>query len=209
MLKTSIRVLTILFLSFFLYGNIYFWTDENGTKHFSNIAPALNETFEESKESHAVLKKIKSNKKQRYKVLKVYDGDTIQVSGLDLTFKIRLVGIDSPEIGYKGQKSQPFSQKAKKYLTSLLNHKKIAIKSYGTGGYNRQLVEIFLDDQNINLKMLQVGLAQVYAGKHPKNFDSKVYKKAEQKAKQAKKGMWVQGFSYKSPGQWRKEHPRK
>ncbi len=209
MLKTFTYVLLIIFFSFFLYGNIYFWTDENGTKHFSNITPALNETFEESKESRAVSKKIRSNKKQKFTVVKVYDGDTIQVNGLDLIFKIRLVGIDSPEIGYKGQKSQPFSKKAKRYLKSLVDNKKITIKSYGTGGYNRQLAEIFFNGKNINLKMVQAGLAQVYTGKRPKLLDSKAYKRAEQKAKQAKKGMWVQGFSYKSPGQWRKEHPRK
>jgi len=211
MIKALTRICFLLFFSFFLFGNIYFWTDENGIKHFSNVAPPLNETVEELTESHVVFKKLssKNNKKQIFKVLKVYDGDTIKVAGLDLVFKIRLVGIDSPEIGFKGQKSQPFSQKAKHHLVSLVDNRKIAIKSYGTGPYNRQLAEVFVNEKNINIEMIKAGLAEVYAGRRPKNIDSQLYLKEELKSQRSGKGMWTQGSSYKSPRQWRKEHPRK
>ncbi len=210
MIKTFSRICLLLFLSLFLYGNIYFWIDENGTKHFSNIAPPLNEMVEELTESHIVSKKLssKSNKKQIFKVLKVFDGDTIKVAGLDLIFKIRLVGIDSPEIGFKEQKSQPFSQKAKLYLVSLLGDRKVAVKGYGTGAYNRQLAEVFIDDKNINIEMIKAGLAEVYTGRRPKNLDSQLYLKEELNARKSGKGMWTQSF-YKSPRQWRKENPRK
>jgi len=203
MIKTFVRILVVLLLSILFYGNIYFWCDENGTKHFTNIAPPLNGTVEELKESNAVFKN------QLFKVLKVFDGDTIKVTGLDLIFKIRLVGIDSPEIGFNGQKSQPFSQKAKYYLASLLDNKKVAIKSYGTGAYNRQLAEVFVGNKNINIEMIRAGLAEVYTGNRPKNLDSQIYLKEELKARRAKKGVWIQGDAYKSPRQWRKEHPRK
>lgn len=203
MIKTSIHVFFILFLSLFLYGNIYFWTDENGIKHFTNITPPLNETIEEFKESNTVFKN------QLFRVLKVFDGDTIKVTGFDLTFKIRLVGIDSPELGFKGQKSQPFSQKAKHYLENLLDNRKIAIQSYGTGAYNRQLAEVFVNNKNINIEMIRAGLAEVYKGRRPKNLDSQIYLEEETSARRAKKGMWIQDSSYKSPRQWRKEHPRK
>lgn len=211
MAKSLIHVLLICFFSLFIFGNVYFWTDENGTKHFTNISPPLNEQVEELAEHHSVLKTItsKKNQQQQFSVLKVFDGDTIKVKGLDLTFKIRLVGIDSPEIGYKDQKSQPFGQKAKQHLEKLLNHKMIRIKSYGTGGYGRQLAEVFVNDTNINIEMIKAGLAEVYRGKRPKNLDSQHYIKEEKKARSAEIRMWRQGSSYKSPRQWRKEHPRK
>lgn len=211
MTKTGIHVFFILFLSIFLYGNIYFWTDETGIKHFTNITPPLDETVEELNESNVVFQNInsKKNQKQQFKVLKIYDGDTIQVAGLDLVFKIRLVGIDSPEIGFNGQESQPFSRKAKHYLVTLLENRKVIIKSYGTGAYNRQLAEVFVGNKNINMEMIKAGLAEVYTGIRPKNFDSQSYMEEELKASTAKKGMWIQGSRYKSPRQWRKEHPRK
>ena len=211
MITAFVRICFFIFLSLFLYGNIYFWTDENGTKHFSNITAPLDETFEELAERRVVLQKLtaKENQKQRFRVLKVFDGDTIKVTGFDLIFKIRLVGIDSPEIGFNGQKSQPFSQKAKQHLAGLVDNKKITIKSYGTGGYNRQLAEVFIGNKNVNIEMVRAGLAEVYKGRRPKNFDSRAYITEESKAKRARKGMWKQRYSYKSPKQWRKEHPRK
>ena len=203
MIKAVIRFLVIFLLSNLFYGNIYFWTDENGIKHFTNITPPLNETVEESKESNAVFEN------QLFRVLKVFDGDTIKVTGFDLTFKIRLVGIDSPEIGFKGQKSQPFSQKAKQHLAGLVDNKKVAINSYGTGAYNRQLAEVFVNNKNINIEMIRAGLAEVYTGRRPKKLDSQIYLKEELRARRAQKGMWIQGSTYNSPRQWRKEHPRK
>ncbi len=210
MKKLFFRVFFVLFLSLFLFGNIYFWIDENGTKHFTNISPPKNKTVEEQKESQTIFKKLssKKNNARLYKVVKIFDGDTIKVKGFDLTFKIRLVGIDCPETGFKEQKTQPYSQKAKQYLISLLDNKRIAIKTYGIDAYNRQLAEIFYDNKNINLEMIKAGLAEVYKGKRPTNFDSQTYLKEEAYARQAGKGMWRQGNFYKSPRQWRKENPR-
>lgn len=211
MLKKLSALFLTLFLSCFLYGNIYFWTDDTGTRHYSNTSPPSGENVKELEESHEILKKITApeNKGQTFKVLKIYDGDTIQVKGLGLIFKIRMVGIDAPEIGYDGQPSQPFSQESKKYLTTLLENKDIRLKSYGTGGYNRQLAEIFLNNENINIKLIQAGLAEVYTGKRPKLLDSELYLNEAAAAKRATLGIWTQGSDYKSPKIWRQEHPRK
>ena len=211
MIKGFIHIVCLLIFSSLLYGNIYFWTDKNGVKHYTNITPPPDEPIEELEESRAVFQKLKSreNTDQPFTVLKVFDGDTIQVAGLDLIFNIRLVGIDSPETGFNGRKGQPFSQKAKQHLSDLLDSRQVRIKSYGTGGYNRQLAEVFLDGKNINLEMIKTGLAEVYTGKPPKNFDLQIYLKEEAKARQGRIGMWSQGSSYKSPKQWRKENPRR
>jgi len=210
MMKILLRVFLILFLSFFLYGHIYFWVDKTGTKHFTNVSWPLNERVEEQKESQAVFKKLSSPKNKHYPftVVKIFDGDTLQVKGLDLIFTVRLVGIDCPEIGFNGHKDQPFSQRAKQYLIQLVDHKKVAIKSYGTDAYKRQLAEVFADNKNINLEIIKAGLAEVYKGRPPKKLDVAVYLKAAARARQTGRGMWVQGNSYKSPRQWRKENPR-
>lgn len=214
LIKKVSTIIGILLLSIFLLGNIYYWTDEEGIRHYSNVAPPLKtnvEELEELEESRSILKKIKSIKNQAlsFEVLKVYDGDTIKVKGMGLIFKIRMVGIDAPEIGYKGQKSQPFCQQAKNYLSQKVTGKYITLKSYGLGGYSRQLAEVFIHGNNINLEMIRVGLAEVYRGRKPKSLDSAAYYSEEQKAKDTKRGMWVQGSAYKSPQQWRKENTKK
>jgi len=204
MRKSFVVVFLILFSSLILCGNIYFWVDENGTKHFSNITPPFDKAVAELTERNSDFRK-----NQIFKVLKVYDGDTIQVQGLDLKFKIRLVGIDSPEIGFKSHRTQPFAQEAKSYLKHLLGNKKIRVVSYGTGAYNRQLAEVFLENKNINIEMIKAGLAEVYTGKKPQKLDSRQYLVEESMAKRNRQGMWTQGTFYKSPKQWRKENPRK
>lgn len=211
MIKKSFLLFFIFVAGIIFLGNIWFWTDDNGTRHYSNVKPPSGVSFQEMEESRRIEKKLNSRQGKGYlfHVTKVFDGDTVQVTGLDLKFKVRLVGIDSPEIGYDGRPSQPYSQKAKKFLAGLLENKKVTLKTYGTGGYGRQLAEIFLDGENINLKMIEAGLAEVYQGRRPKALNSERYFKNQDKAKNKKKGMWRQGRSYISPKQWRKEHPRK
>jgi micrococcal nuclease len=187
-----------------LSGSMYFWSDTEGVKHFSNIAPPPNETAQRFTEE-----KIKLPKGHQFTVTKIFDGDTIRVEGFGLEFTIRLVGIDTPELGKKGQKSQPYGQLAKQELTRRIHNKEISLKQYGTGGYNRVLAEIFVDAANVNLEMIRAGLAEVYRGKQPNGFDATDYLQAEKSAKHSLKGMWAQGTGYKSPRQWRRQHPKK
>lgn len=201
----------VIFSGFFFLGSIFTWIDENGTKHYSNVTPPPGINADQLKESNSIYEKLstKESKQQSFKVLKVYDGDTIKVEGLGFIFKIRLVGIDAPEIGYKGRKNQPFSRKAKSYLEDLVSGRSVQVKSYGIGGYNRQLAEVYIENRNVNLEMIKAGLAEVYKGKRPDALDSKTYIYEESEAKKNLTGMWIQSSSYKSPRQWRKEHPVK
>jgi len=210
-MKAFLTILGSLFLSSFLYGNIYFWVDKSGTKHYTNIAPPSGETVEERLETRRAFEKLTSgdNFQQTFKVLKVFDGDSLQVSAMDLVFSIRLCGIDSPEMGAKGLNSQPFSLEARSYLETLLNDREITLKSYGADSYHRQLAEVFLDGKNINIEMIKQGLAEVYRGDPPKTLDIQLYLKEEEKARSAGKGVWQLGKTYKSPKKWRRENPRK
>lgn len=210
-MKAFFRIVFSLFLSGFLYGNMYFWVDESGTRRYTNVAPPASGTVEDHTEIHKAFEKLTSreNLHQKFKVLKVFDGDSLQVKAIDLVFSIRLCGIDSPEIGDGYQQSQPFSREAKEYLEDLLNNRELALKSYGADSYHRQLAEVFADGKNINIEMIKKGLAEVYKGDPPKTLDLPLYLKEEKKARKAGKGIWQLGKSYKSPKQWRRENPRK
>ena len=60
-------------------------------------------------------------------VIRVLDGDTIEVLHEKKPERIRLYGIDCPE------KGQPFGQKAKQATSSLLFGKDVRIESHGEG----------------------------------------------------------------------------
>ena len=65
----------------------------------------------------------------QFKVVRVYDGDTLKAVGHDIEIKVRLVGIDTPETSKKkNDPGQPYSQSAKKFLAGLVLNKDVEIK---------------------------------------------------------------------------------
>jgi endonuclease YncB( thermonuclease family) len=97
-------------------------------------------------------------------VTHVADGDTITVITANQTkLRIRMVGIDAPETP-KGTKfpGQPYGKEAEAYLTQLVEGKRVTVEIYGVDRYKRLLATIFLDGKDINLAMIEAGLAEVY-----------------------------------------------
>ena len=140
-----------------------------------------------------------------FKVTRVYDGDTVKAEGHDIKINVRLVGIDAPETSRrKHEPGQPFSQQAKKHLAGLVLNKVVDIQGYGMDRYSRILGVLSLDGKNVNLEMVGVGLAEVYRGEHAPGFDPAPYQQAEKEARNARRGMWIQGDKYLSPREWRR-----
>lgn len=141
----------------------------------------------------------------QFKVKRVLDGGTILVARQSLEIKVRLVGIDAPEVGKKKHETgQPYGRKATKYLVKLLLNKRIIVEEYGTDRYGRILGVVFVNGTNSNLEMVKAGFAEVYRGPSAKGLDLDPYWKAEAEAKEAKQGMWVLGDKYISPREWRR-----
>lgn len=142
-----------------------------------------------------------------YTVLRVYDGDTILISGPGGRKVIRLLGIDAPETSKdKGEPGQPYSKKARQHLAGLILNRTVTLVVYGEDRYQRTLAVVYCDAQDINHAMIQAGLAEVYKGRTPDDFHKAPYLKTEAEARQAGTGMWRQGADYVSPIRWK--HPR-
>jgi micrococcal nuclease len=142
----------------------------------------------------------------QYLVKRVIDGDTFVVFHDGTKITIRLVGIDAPELSNKKRKNgQPFSRQSTQNLAGLVLNKVVDVKSYGADRNGRTLGEVFLlDGKNVNLEMVQAGLAECYRGRPASGLDMEPYWKAEKEAKVAKRGMWVLGDQYRSPREWRR-----
>ena len=214
----------LLTLYFFIplsaHGEIYIWTDKNGIKQFSNISPPKSkqkiklfyeETADKEKLSPLNAPPLSLKNHGKFKVLKVFDGDTIKVKGdNNLVIVVRFAGIDAPETRKRNTPGQAYGEKAKQMVKNMISGKTIFLKTYGTGGYNRVLAEVFTAKGiNINLALVREGLAEIYRGRTPDGFDILPYLKAETAAKRSRRGMWSLGSQYESPRQWRREHPWK
>ena len=76
----------------------------------------------------------------QFKIIKIYDGDTVKAAGHGVELKVRLAGIDAPETK-KGKRKpgQPYSLKAKKFLTGKLLDQMVDIKGLGLAQVRGQL----------------------------------------------------------------------
>jgi endonuclease YncB( thermonuclease family) len=143
----------------------------------------------------------------QYKVIRVYDGDTIKATKNGKEINIRLVGIDAPEISRKKHlPGQPFCLKSREYLSGLILNKVVRIRFYGRDASGKPLGEIFADEVNVNIEMIKAGLAEVYRGMSARDLKMSAYRDAESKAKADIKGIWELRDQYFSPWDWREMH---
>jgi micrococcal nuclease len=122
-----------------------------------------------------------------YLVMLVYDGDTIL---LDDHRKIRLIGVDAPEVQSPYRDEEPFGQESKVYLTSLLLNKKVTltIGDPSKDKYGRTLAYVNLGDVLVNGRIIHDGWARAYRQfYHPWRDLFIVY---EREAKSKRLGMW-------------------
>ena len=112
------------------------------------------------------------------KVVSIHDGDTITVLQGKQQIKVRLFGIDAPEL------KQPYGKKSKQFLTNLIAGQMVEVEENGKDRYRRTIGTIYLNGTDINAQMVENGYAWAY-----RKF-SKKYAPQESKAKSQKLGLW-------------------
>jgi len=121
-------------------------------------------------------------------VRSVIDGDTIDVA----TFgRVRLLGIDAPEIGRGFDTAAPFGREAKDRLASLVLHHWVRLEQEGAAldSYNRHLAYVVREDGLfVNAALVRDGLARVTARTPLTRLDE--LKRAEAEAQAFRRGMW-------------------
>lgn len=127
------------------------------------------------------------------KVVSITDGDTFVVlSEKNEQIKIRLHGIDAPE------KKQDYGNTSKLFLSSLIFNKEVIIEYKNLDRYGRTIGITFVEGTNVNEKMLVEGMAWHFK-KYDKNPE---WATLENKAKEEKKGLWLQSNPI-APWEWR------
>ncbi len=133
---------------------------------------------------------ITSDYDEEVAVKYVIDGDTVI---LDDDRHVRLIGINTPEIGHDGKASQPGAETARKFLTDLLkSDQQIRIKydAEKKDRYRRTLAHLFLSDgTSIQSLILQNGLATTLTIPPDLEF-LPCYQSSEAFAVAAGKGLW-------------------
>lgn len=118
----------------------------------------------------------------------IIDGDTIDLNGQ----RVRYIGIDTPELGRDGEKSDCYAREAADYNRNLAISGKLRMEKdlSETDKYNRLLRYVYLDDgRMINEVLVAEGYAKV-ATYPPDVKYAERFKELERQAKQSGKGLW-------------------
>lgn len=137
-------------------------------------------------------------------IKRVEDGDSVLAEVGEQVVQVRLIGIDSPESAGKHiSKTQPYGPEARNFLKKLIEKKWVKMEGSEHDRHGRLLGTLYLDGEDVNLKMVSVGLAEVYPG-----FSRPEYLEAQNDARTHKLNLW-QSPNRISPLNWRKQYKLK
>ena len=121
-------------------------------------------------------------------VRSVIDGDTIDVSVFG---RVRLLGIDAPEVSHGLDTPAPFGAEARDRLASLVLHRWVRLEQEGQllDVYSRHLAYVIREDGLfVNADLVREGLARVSARTALSRLSE--LKRAEAEAQSFRRGMW-------------------
>jgi len=94
---------------------------------------------------------------QDVKVIRIIDGDTFEIENGD---KVRMIGIDAPELKDNN------GLESKNHLKFLIENKYVSLikdeKNKNKDFFGRLLRYVYLNNYDVNLKMIEDGYANVY-----------------------------------------------
>ena len=135
-------------------------------------------------------------------ISRVIDADTVVLkSDQGINYKIRLLGIDAPEI------NQVYGKEATRYLSNKVLGKNLKVLGKNKDRYHRLLGKLILNGNDINLDLVKNGMAWHYKfyKKSQEKKDQLLYSNAEIYAKVNNLGLWAKKMPM-PPWQWRKKN---
>ncbi len=116
-------------------------------------------------------------------VVKVIDGDSLQIQTNSKKIETRLYGIDSPEY------NQRFSKAAKKFVRNQVQDKNVTVYPDYYDSYGRLVAIVTYGGKVLNQELIVSGYAWVYP-RYCKKEICKRWKKDEKMARETNKGLW-------------------
>ncbi|HKG45374.1 MAG TPA: thermonuclease family protein [Pyrinomonadaceae bacterium] len=122
------------------------------------------------------------------KVIDVSSGDVITIFNLNRPVRIRLLGVDAPEL------DQAFGDVAKKHLADLIYDKSVVVEYAGIAADKSLTGRVLLGSTDIGAQMIRDGAAWVDPGNQHRlsATDLEVYQQSEQAARNERRGLWQQ-----------------
>lgn len=130
-------------------------------------------------------------------VVRVVDGDTIDVMEDGVTVRVRLIGINTPETVDPRRTVECFGKEASRKIKDLLSSGVVRLVNDKTQDthdkYGRRLAYIYTPDGTlVNFELIQQGYAYEYTYRIPYEYQAK-FKEAQRDAREGQRGLWAPG----------------
>ena len=132
-------------------------------------------------------------------VVRIVDGDTVVLESDGARHRVRLAGIDAPE------RNQPWGNAGTRELRHQVAGQHVVVEWYKRDRWKRLIGMIRLDGDDMNLHMVDRGLAWHYKRYADEQTppDRDAYAEAEKAAQDARRGLWSDPQPI-PPWEWRK-----
>jgi endonuclease YncB( thermonuclease family) len=123
-------------------------------------------------------------------VSRVIDGDTVTLATREGTkLRVRLYGIDAPEVRHEKTAGQPYGKEAKEALTALALGRRVTVEIVDIDVHGRTVGIVHRSGVDINLEMVRNGYAWAYRRYLSAPYASR-YLDAEREARGRRLGLW-------------------
>lgn len=130
-------------------------------------------------------------------VVAVQDGDSLSVDCAHGTFRVRVWGLDAPELGQR-----PWGAASRQALGQALSDT-VLVDTVDHDRYGRAVARLHDQGEDLGLALVRAGQAAVY---RPYNDDPH-YLAAEAEARRAGRGIWSAPGFQQTPWRWRRFNP--
>jgi endonuclease YncB( thermonuclease family) len=130
-------------------------------------------------------------------VIKVSDGDSLQVRQGDKVVRVRLYGIDCPEL------DQDFGPAAKKFTKAQVFKKKVQVEAVDRDRYGRTVALVWSSGKLLNRELIRAGYAWTYPRYCTNTTLCNEFKTLQNMARQQGQGLW-QKKAPQAPWEWRR-----
>jgi|LSQX01.1.fsa_nt_gb micrococcal nuclease len=125
------------------------------------------------------------------RVIRVVDGDTVEVNIQGTKEKVRLIGVDTPETVHPTIGEEPYGIEASDFTKEKLTDQTVELEFdvEERDRYGRLLAYVWLDGEMFNEVLLSDGYAQIAT--YPPNVRYvERFQTAQQEAREAERGLW-------------------
>ena len=133
-----------------------------------------------------------TQKNTNYQVIRIIDGDTVEIQYEGQPTSVQLIGVNAPEIVYPDKPPEAYGEEAARFLQDFLLDDSIYLRFEETkrDKYDRLIAYIYRASDGIfvNLEIIREGYGRVdtrYPFKHEETFTS-----YQSRARAAQKGLW-------------------